>query len=537
MNSPSSLNETNVVCPHCWHNFYQDQAVYISRHPDLFGDPVLGEMENRRYPPHEIQVRGNGDAFDPKGWKMNERGCPRCHLQIPPSLLAHRPFFLSVVGSPRSGKTYFLTSMIHFLRKELVQQFGISLHESDSHEVRAFLEYEKMLFGNPDPNQLTFLQKTQEQGGLYNIVRLDETDVQLPKPFIFSLRPTELNPFAEKLKTRTQRNLVLYDNAGESFDLLKEKAAQIRVTQHLAICDAVLFNFDPLQVPDALARLAARSQDPQVTQLATSCDQALILQEMIHRMRRHRSMAADQIISSDLIVCVQKYDVWKELLPHKKVKAADGGRLDLLDHTSVIFFQDTGVAGLDVEEINRISIIVRALMQDIAPEFVALAESHFGTVRYFPVSALGTSPELEEPQGNVALNPNMLKVRPIRIQPYRVTHPMLWLLRRWGIIKRITTKTDRSNKYPHAEVAQLSSGRWRVRIPQSSTFVVVDREYSESMVVDPSTGATVWIPKLVADAQIKTSNQPQVIAPETPALPKLTISKPKPQPRRGWFKK
>ncbi|MCL4854566.1 MAG: hypothetical protein KJZ78_24665, partial [Bryobacteraceae bacterium] len=262
-----SLEEEKVVCPHCWHGFYTDEGHFISRHPDLFGDPVLGDLENRRFAPHEVQAGRNGEVFDPKGWKMTERACPVCHLQIPPTVLTKRPFFLSVVGAPRSGKTYFLTSMVHGLRKELAKSFGLSLHDSDSHEVRAFLEYEKTLFGASDPTQPVFLQKTQEQGSLYNTVRLDGTDVQLPKPFIFSLRPTEANPLARKISAVVNRNLVLYDNAGESFEFLKEKAGHIRVTQHLAECDAVLFNFDPLQVSDARSRLAACSQDPQVTRL------------------------------------------------------------------------------------------------------------------------------------------------------------------------------------------------------------------------------------------------------------------------------
>ena len=146
----------------------------------------------------------------------------------------------------------------------------------------------RILFGAADPSQLTALQKTQEQGSLYNVVRLDNVDVQLPKPFIFTLRPTEANPDIAKLGSRLQRNVVLYDNAGESFDFLKEKAGNIRVTQHLSRCHAVLFAYDPLQHPDARVRLANCSRDPKVTSAAITHRQESVLEEVINRMRRHK---------------------------------------------------------------------------------------------------------------------------------------------------------------------------------------------------------------------------------------------------------
>src|SRR6185436_3690352 len=95
-------------------------------------------------------------------------------------------------------------------------------------------------------------------------------EVLLPKPFIFSMRPTEANIDQPKHGEALHHELVLYDNAGESFDFLKEKFARNRVTQHLGACDAVMFILDPLQEPQARQRLAANSHDPQLTRAATT---------------------------------------------------------------------------------------------------------------------------------------------------------------------------------------------------------------------------------------------------------------------------
>src|SRR4051812_37223964 len=113
MSVPSSLEQPQVVCPHCWHRFYPDKALYVSRHAELIGDPVAGDFEQRRFARHEIKFGRSGEALDPKGWIMTERACPRCHLQVPRDLLRRPPLFVSVVGAPRSGKSHFLTAMVH----------------------------------------------------------------------------------------------------------------------------------------------------------------------------------------------------------------------------------------------------------------------------------------------------------------------------------------------------------------------------------------------------------------------------------------
>jgi hypothetical protein len=182
----SSLAEEKVVCPHCWHGFYPDQAHFISSHAELMGDPVAGDFEQMRFAPNQTTRDREGHVLDPKGSRMVDRACPRCHLQVPKDLLQQRPIFLSVVGAPRSGKTYFLTAMIHELRRELSRFLGYALVDADSHDVKAFLQYEASLFFSSDSNALTLLKKTEESGGLYNRVRLDGGEVVLPKPFIFS---------------------------------------------------------------------------------------------------------------------------------------------------------------------------------------------------------------------------------------------------------------------------------------------------------------------------------------------------------------
>ena len=528
----SSLNEQQVVCPHCWHEFYTDHALYIATHPTLYGDSVLGDSENQRLTRTEVTFDRNRMPFDPKGGRITEKACPVCHLQIPPELLRHKAKFISLVGAPSAGKTYFLTSMLHTLRSELSKNFAYALRDGDSHQIRAFLSHENTLFAPADPDKPTRLKKTEEAGSLYSQVTIDGQQYQLPIPFVFSLAPTNSHP---DLASGRDLNMpvVLYDNAGESFDFLKEKVTTSRVTQHLGKCDAVLFAFDPVLDPQTRVRLRSASNDPQVETVARNYRQESILTEVVNRIRRQRQLPTSTRISTPLLVCVQKYDIWKSLVPYSTTTAEDGEVVENIDHSSVVFFEKHGIAGLDNEELSRISLLVRAFLQDIDPAFVELAESQFEVVRYFPVSALGTSPEFEEKRNQSSHVQDLLGVRPSRIHPFRVTHPFLWLMLRWKVIRPVKKKTS-SKGLPTCTV-QVSSGQLRVTLPTSRRILILDREYGGCEIIDPFNGDSVWIPHTqVAAAETK----PDV--PPTPSLDALKLKKPEAPaapPKRGWFKK
>ncbi|MDZ4848906.1 MAG: hypothetical protein SGI77_06405 [Pirellulaceae bacterium] len=549
----NSLNEKQVLCPHCWHQFYPDQALYIATHPELYGDDVLGQNENTRYAPSQVQKDRTGIAKDPMGGTMTERACPTCHLQIPPELLIQAGKILSMVGAPASGKTYFLTSMLHELRRELVQKFGLTLRDSDSHEVKVFLDFESTLFASSAPDNLTQLSKTFEAGSQYNIVKINGKDFQLPKPLMFSLSPSLSNP-DKRLSRTLQVPIVLYDNAGESFEFLEEKKTGSRVTQHLSKSEAIFFIFDPALDASTRQKLQSESDDPQVSPInrvppirnggqetfVKPHRQETLLTELINRIRRQRGLPSSHLIPAPLLVCVQKYDIWKSLMPCSKIISKNGTVTDIVDDSSVVFSEKLGIAGLDIDEINRIGLLVRAFLEDSDPTFVELAESNFQTVRYFPVSALGTSPEVDE---DVVMKlgyvREALKVRPNKIAPFRVTHPVLWLLLRWKLIRPLNKRAMPTN-IPHAVASfDRRSGKMRVTLP-SKRILMLDLEYSEMVIVDPYSEQFVWIPKIEVDTESSSSDQTRKSEPVKSVAPmhSLKLQPPAPQPaKRGWFKK
>jgi len=100
--------------PHCWNRFAPADALVISVHPGLLGDPVLGPEEQLRFVPSRFTADGLG--LDPNGGNCPDLACPHCHLEIVRSLLTSRPLFLSIVGAPASGKSCFLAAATWALR-------------------------------------------------------------------------------------------------------------------------------------------------------------------------------------------------------------------------------------------------------------------------------------------------------------------------------------------------------------------------------------------------------------------------------------
>ena len=474
----SNLIEEKSVCPHCWHKFYADHACYISEHTELYGDPVLGENALRRFSHLEIKSDRDGNPIDPKGWRMRERACPRCHLQIPLDVLTHRPKFVSIVGAPRSGKTYFLTAMLHYLRHELARYFDHTFEVCDYHDQDLFSRYAQKLFSPANPQEPTLLEKTEREGELYNrVLSLDGAEVILPKPFIFSLQPVG----SASGRSPKQSSIVLYDNSGESFRFREDDTGKKRFTQHLGESDVVLFAFDLMLHPEARQRLGAISSDPQLTKLKAE-PQEDILTSVTQRIRKYRDIPPGKRLDVTLVVCVQKYDVWKTLLPFGS--DADG-ELHLLDHSSIEYVKQHGIAGLDTQEINAISLLLRSLLHGFSANFVKSAEAHFERVRYFPVSALGCSPTEEG---------DYLMIRPSQIQPYRVTHPMLWMLHEWGLIRSVRPTNENPNSFPAGAIQRVSEGRINVKSPSSGRVLELDAEYAGSSIIDPETGRAMWIP-------------------------------------------
>ena len=142
----------NITCPYCWADYSPEDVKWISESSELLGDPKLGEQFQRRFLPSQFNVAGN--AVDANNHVCHKLACPNCHLSIPRSLLQLPPLFISVIGTPGSGKTYLTERLVPLINaawynadnvREMANDWDFSDEgrTRQSNRMRTFADFEK----------------------------------------------------------------------------------------------------------------------------------------------------------------------------------------------------------------------------------------------------------------------------------------------------------------------------------------------------------------------------------------------------------
>lgn len=408
-----------MTCPNCWHTFYPEEVLFIASHPEAGTDPIAGGDSMLRFEPTRFTV--SGEAIDPKGFTASQLACPRCHLQVPEGMTEVAPLFVSLIGSPASGKSYFLTTMTWQLRT-LMPQFELSFSDADPVGNAQLHQYEESLFLNPHRDRPTEIRKTeQDVTGHYQSATLEGIDVRFPRPMQFTLWPTAEHPSYYRAH-QIGRIAVLYDNAGEDF-LPGQDDGRSATVQHMAKSQIFFVMFDPTQ--DPRFRDHCHSDDPQLTHglrpdaedaqspIATRMTrQETLVKEAAVRIRKYLGMSMDKRLRKPVIVIVPKLDIWENLLDEPLEEP---------------YIERPGQpSAVRLKYIEAVSNQIRQMLRRWCPEFVASVESFSEVVSYVPLSSLGTSPEV------VSLGDRTFYgIRPKDIKPKWVTVPLAYCLAKY----------------------------------------------------------------------------------------------------------
>lgn len=412
-NGPETSVLARCTCPHCWHRFRTGDILWISEHRDLVGDTVAGEGAYRRFLPTRFDLMGR--AVDARGFACTQLACPRCHLPVPRPILESDLSFVSIFGSPNSGKSFYLASLVWELRQTLPARFKISITDADPVSNGVIREYEDSLFLNANADKLIplgeLIQKTADTGDLYDEVNIGGQDIRYPKPFLFWLRRQPGHPKAHRdLRGRV---ICMYDNAGESFEPGVDSTRN-PVTRHLAESQLLLFVFDPLQNN----RFRQRCQQNLSTTRSTERDrlrrQEAVLTEAASRVRRYAGLPETAKHQRPLIVVLTKFDQWSHLI-------AEG--MHGPPFPEPFRGSDDSLHGLSVQRVAQVSQRVREVLRQLCPEIVMAAEEFAKEVIYVPVSSVGWETEVD----NETL---LYGIRPGKVKPFWVTVPILYGLSR-----------------------------------------------------------------------------------------------------------
>ena len=382
------------TCPICWLKFDRGDVMHVAVHDSLFGDPLLGEEQMKRF--HATRFNDRGQALDECGIPCTEIACPHCRRTLAPGFFDEPHKIFSIVGAPQSGKSYYLTVLIKLLQTTLFRDFGVVFRDADPSGNAPINEMKAHLFSAQNPAQ-AFLTKTQLEGSMYERLPRYDRMVTLPKPFIYSLSGAESDD--------ENCSIVFYDNAGEHFQPGQD-STNSPGAQHIASSDAIFFLFDPTINPD-FRRSISDSEDPQFKS-QVSDQQDIILAETEVRIKKLLGLDRREKVQTPLAIIIGKCDSWIDKIGSENLKNP------IVDGT------------LDVGAVEANSQLVRNLMEEYCPYVIANAERISSDVCYFAASAFGHTPvTFEDDKGVSRIGPD-----PQKINPMYVEIPTLWALSR-----------------------------------------------------------------------------------------------------------
>ena len=382
------------TCPICWLKFDRGDVMHVAVHDSLFGDPLLGEEQMKRF--HATRFNDRGQALDECGIPCTEMACPHCRRTLAPGFFDEPHKIFSIVGAPQSGKSYYLTVLIKLLQTTLFRDFGVVFRDADPSGNAPINEMKAHLFSAQNPAQ-AFLTKTQLEGAMYERLPRYDRMVTLPKPFIYSLSGAESDD--------ENCSIVFYDNAGEHFQPGQD-STNSPGAQHIASSDAIFFLFDPTINPD-FRRSISDSEDPQFKS-QVSDQQDIILAETEVRIKKLLGLDRREKVQTPLAIIIGKCDSWIDKIGSENLKNP------IVDGT------------LDVGAVEANSQLVRNLMEEYCPYVIANAERISSDVCYFAASAFGHTPvTFEDDKGVSRIGPD-----PQKINPMYVEIPTLWALSR-----------------------------------------------------------------------------------------------------------
>jgi hypothetical protein len=385
---------TNHPCPYCYHQIDMSALAFrcaghgIGSKPPC--SPSLDEARARAtgvkdpalpsFRPTAENPEVKGKAKCQKcGGMTGIRVCPVCHTPLPSGLSESASQLIGMVGAKHTGKTIFMTVLLHQLQNGIARRYGASVEivgdtpdGKSSAATKWADEFERPLF-----RRRQMIGATPEQA---NGVR---------PPFVVQWRQPR-----RVLGIDRTRSLALsfYDQSGE--DLSRQES--INACHYLSAASGLMLLLDPLQLPLVHDVVTV----PDHAGMRDAEAPINVLTRVTEMLRGSNGVPARKKVATPVAVIFTKVDALFPVLGenHPIRQAPRPGGYD-------------EASGRAVHE------HVRALLHEWGADNVDThLRLNYSTFRYFAVSALGAPPV-----GN--------DLAPGDIRPLRVDEPLLWLMK------------------------------------------------------------------------------------------------------------
>jgi hypothetical protein len=389
-------------CPYCYRLLPARQVMFrcagrigpSGRRCETTIDPVLAAHtgdRKPRYPAFAADGRRKTAICSDCREQTFLRICGHCHSLLPTHFGAADTRLIALVGAKESGKTVYMTVLLHELQNRVGEQFGLSVMGADEYTRDEFRrDYERRLYDD----------------GMLHDSTMPTADDRSSRPFVFSVALERRRRLGRAILDRSVFSF--FDTAGE--DLRSAESVE-RNVRYLAGADGILLLLDPLQMrgarplaePGTLLPAQGGAQDDPANVLSRITD---LLHDALGTGRHGR-------IRKPIAVAFSKMDALDGTLPEDSVLLRDAPHHE---------------AAFDEADSMAVHEDIRALLhkwQGSGMDTVLARNYH--QFRFFGVSSLGASPV---PDANVK------RVSGYGVRPRRVQDPFLWLLGEFGTISK-----------------------------------------------------------------------------------------------------
>ncbi len=322
------------------------------------------------------------------------RLCPRCHGQLPDSVVTLGAGHIAIFGPQSVGKTTYVTVLIHELEHRVGPARGFTLDPlTDEIRDRYDREYHELTYGGGG-------QSGVGEGGDGEAYRRSHSATPSIETNRGILQPLVYRVTARKGKKARLAGTLLsfFDTAGEDWemnlDLLRGEA------RYLGQARGLLFLLDPLRIREVALDRRLRLTEKEVrVPPADYLNDARKLATFFHRTP----------VRAPLAIALNKLDRWGRLME-------PGTALRALATSVPDEAPDPGLDNLVHEEVQS------ALRRWGMTGFLDYMDLHFPNHRFFACSALGDAAQEHDDAAQPLPTPLL------------VERPVLWLLERQGII-------------------------------------------------------------------------------------------------------
>jgi hypothetical protein len=319
------------------------------------------------------------------GTETTRQVCVHCHNDLPALFAAGESRIIAIVGAKQTGKSHYVTVLIHELHARVGRDFGAALNALDDDTEQRYRED----FYNP-------VYEVHEKP-----IPSTDSASRRPKtryPLLFQFTVPKRSKILGRQVNRC--SLVFFDPAGE--DLERDRRWIDKVARYIGIADGLIFLLDPLQTSALREKLRDTIPLPEI-----HAQPVELLGTVIQTLRESNAIPPHHRIRIPAALVCSKFDAVR----------------DLLDASSPLREHSRHPGYLNRGDQERVNAALRASMSHwFGPELDQTIQSHFAQSAYFCVSALGWAPRRD---GMVTRG----------VAPFRVADPFLWILHSLGMIE------------------------------------------------------------------------------------------------------